>query len=196
MSETISNFWKACLHCIGSKDSKVPRHLGEAKHASERNEVLHYDFMFVRKSEDRSVPQHILVIKDDLPHYVELCPAATADHFTVADAVLEWYKRFNRAEIHVSYRETHFKNSIIAEFNRVFQTDRHFTTAYSPQINGAVERVNREILKILKSLTSEFRMPWHQWYKLLPLIQRSLNNSRSKSLGDEAPITVFLGLPA
>jgi len=121
MSVRISNFSNAFLHCIGSKDSKVPRPFVETFHASERNEVLHYDFMFVRRSEDTSVPQYILVIKDYLSHYVELCPAATADHFAVADCLLEWYKRFNGAKIHESDRGTHFKNSVIAELNRIFR---------------------------------------------------------------------------
>ena len=93
MSDTISNSSKVCLHCIGSKDSKVPRPLGEAIKSSDRNEVFHYDFMFVRKSKDPSVPQYILVIKDEISHYVELCPAATEDHFVVADCWLKWHKR-------------------------------------------------------------------------------------------------------
>ena len=83
-----------------------------------RNEVLHYDFMFVRKSEDPSLPQYILVIKDDLSYYVELCPADTADHFAVADCLLEWSNRLDAAKIHVSDRGKHFNNSVLAELNR------------------------------------------------------------------------------
>ena len=130
MSDTISNFSKAGLHCIGSKNSKVPRPLGEAIHAFDTNEVLHYDFMCVKKSEDPSLPQYVLVIKDDVSHYVQLCPIATADHFTVADCLLDWHERFNGAEIRVSNRETYFNNSVLAGLDRFFQTDQHFTRAY------------------------------------------------------------------
>ena len=74
--------------------------------------------MFVRKSEDPSLPQYILVIKDDLSYYVELCPADTADHFAIADCLLEWSNRLDAAKIHVSDRGKHFNNSVLAELNR------------------------------------------------------------------------------
>ena len=41
LEEDVKQFCRMCLHCIGSLDSKVPRPLGEALHASRRNQVIH-----------------------------------------------------------------------------------------------------------------------------------------------------------
>jgi hypothetical protein len=39
-----------------------------------------------------------------------------------------------------------------------------------------VERVNRDIMKVLWSLVSEFKISWNEWASLLPLVQSALNN--------------------
>ena len=69
----------------------------------------------------------------------------------------------------------------MAELNDILKTKHRFTAAYSPKSNGTVERVNREIMKVLRSLS------------LLPLVQSSLKNYKSASLAGQAAITVFTG---
>ena len=91
---------------------------------------------------------------------------------------------------------SHFKNKLVAELNDILETKHHFTTAYSPKSNGTVERVNREIMKVLRSLVSEFKISWNEWASLLPLVQGALNNYKSASLAGQAAITVFTGLSA
>jgi hypothetical protein len=53
------------------------------------------------------------------------------------------------AETHVSDKRSHFKNEVVAELNDILKTKHNFTTAYSPKSNGTVERVNRDIMKVL-----------------------------------------------
>jgi hypothetical protein len=154
-----------CLHCIGSLDSRVPRQLGEALHASRRNQVIHYDFLFVKNTRKFS---YVLVVKDDLSHFVELVPSERTDHVVVVHALLNWYKRFGVAETHVSDKGSHFKNKVVAELNDILKTKHQFTTAYSPKSNGTVERVDREIMKVLRSLVSDFKISWNEWTSLLP----------------------------
>jgi len=137
--------------------------LGEAIHAEERNQLLHYDFLFIKDNDVPETPQRILVIKDDLSHFGELIPCLEATAFVVAEALLDWYKRFGLALYHTSDQGTHFKNQVISELNRLMQTEHHFVTAYIHQANGTIERVNREILKVLKSLLSELRLSQESW---------------------------------
>eukprot|EP00644_Phytophthora_capsici_P012967 jgi/Phyca11/101588/e_gw1.5.1237.1 len=59
---------------------------------------------------------------------------------------------------------------------------QRFTLAYRPWINGSIERLNRDILQVLRSL--------------LPLIQANLNHSPVASLANHAPAEVFLGVKA
>jgi len=81
----------------------------------------------------------------------------------------------------------------VAELNDILKTKHHFTTANSPKTNGTVERVNREIMKVLRSLVSEFKISWNEWASTLPLVQSALNNYKSASLAGQAPFTVFTG---
>jgi len=122
---------------------------------------------------------NVLVVNDNLFHFVELVPSERTDHIVVLHALVDWFKRFGVAETHVGDKGSHFKNKVVAELNDILKTKHHFTTAYSPKSNGALERVNREIMKVLRSLVSEFKISWNVL----------------ASLEKQAPITVFTGLP-
>ena len=88
----------------------------------------------------------------------------------MVDALIDWYKRFGVSKTHVSDQGSHFKNEVVAEFNRMLGTNHHFTVPYTPWSNGTVEVVNKYIIEVLKSLGSEFRLAWNQWPLLLPVV--------------------------
>jgi len=155
----VKQFCRMCLHCIGSLNSKVPRPLGEALHASRRNQVIHSDFLFVKNKRKFS---YVLVLKDELSHFVEFVPSERTDNVLGVHAPVDCYKRFGVAETRVSDKGSHFKNKVVAEFNDILKTKHHFTTAYSPKSNGTVERVHREIMKVSRSLVSEFKISWNE----------------------------------
>ncbi|KAE9360834.1 hypothetical protein PF008_g1643 [Phytophthora fragariae] len=71
-----------------------------------------------------------------------------------------------------------------------------FVPVYTPWINGTVERVNRDILQVLRVMLMELNLDTRNWPYLLPLIQANLNHSAVASLGGHAPIELFTGLPA
>jgi transposase InsO family protein len=99
-----------------------------------------------------------VVLKDDFSGFVELIPATAADHFMVADALVQWYSRIGMPLIHVSDHRSHFKDKVIKELNGILQINHHMTTVYSPWANGTVETVNNDIQKLLRSLLSEWQM--------------------------------------
>jgi len=65
-------------------------------------------------------------------------------------------------------------------------------TAYCAWSNGAVERVNREIIALTRKLLAEKRECLTTWANLMPFIQSTLNQRKSARLGGYAPIEVFL----
>ena len=188
IKDHVETFVKRCLHCLSCRAAKVKCLLAEQMHASERNLVLHYDFLYVFK-------KYVLVIKDDFSHYVELSVWDSADHFAVVEALLQWNARFGlrRGSVHVSDRGTHFKNNVCHELERMLGIDHRFTLAQTHYSNGTVEVVNRHILKILRTLRSEFKVK--DWESLIPAVQACLNLNKSPSLGDLSPTEVFTGLP-
>eukprot|EP00644_Phytophthora_capsici_P007387 jgi/Phyca11/112243/e_gw1.21.358.1 len=124
--------------------------------------------------------KYILVLKDHATHYCELVVADTADSRVAVEALLDWHSRFGLPPEWVSDCGTHFKNEIIAELARRLRTLQKFTPAYSPWINGSVERVNRDILQ--------------DWVYLVPIIQANLNHTAVPSLANRAPVELFTGL--
>lgn len=80
--------------------------------------------------------------------------------------------------------------------NSSLHSHHHLTTAYCPQGNGTAENVCREVLSACRALLSEFRMREREWPTVLKLILSILNHSVRPSLGQEAPVTAFAGLPA
>ncbi|GMF50150.1 unnamed protein product [Phytophthora fragariaefolia] len=51
----------------------------------------------------------------------------------------------------------------------------HFTTPYCPWINGTVEVVNRQLLRCLKALLSELKLPQHVWPTALPVVVHDIH---------------------
>lgn len=70
-----------------------------------------------------------------------------------------------------------------------------FTTPYCPQSNGTVEVVSKEVLRAVRSLSSELRIDESEWKSVLPLVQSILSHAARPSLNGKAPITAFTGLP-
>ncbi|GMF25223.1 unnamed protein product [Phytophthora fragariaefolia] len=186
-------FCGSCLLCCHVKGGNtIPRPYGELYRSSERNEALHMDYLLVGKYDDSS--DYILVLKDDYSHFCELVPCKTADSVTAAGAILQWNMRFGSTKVLISDTAAHFKNELLAELCRCTQTRQDFTVVYCPWINGSVERINRDILQVLRVMILEFRLRQEQWVDVLPLIQANLNQTPVQSLANMAPIEVFTGL--
>ena len=139
---------------------------------------------------------YTLIMKDDLSTYTWLLPVKETDADTSADCLLKWFAAFGVVQTWVSDRGSHFKNKPMDRINRGLHCQHHFTTPNTPQANGKLESVCREVLRCCRALLSEFRIKETEWPFLLPIIQSVLNHSKLSSLGYRAPITAFTGLPA
>lgn len=140
--------------------------------------------------------QYVLVLKDELTHYCELVAADSPTSATAVEAVLDWHKRFGLPEMWVSDNGSHFKAAVMAELVRRLGATHKFVPVYTPWINGTVERVNRDILQVLRVLLLELNLDARNWVYLLPVVQGNLNHTPVASLGGHAPVELFTGLPA
>jgi Integrase zinc binding domain len=70
MAKDVKVFVQNCLHCIAQiPEGKVPRPLGTQLHATEPNEILHIDFLYIGMSIDGKY-QYLLLLKYDLSGYL------------------------------------------------------------------------------------------------------------------------------
>jgi hypothetical protein len=138
----------------------------------------------------------VLVLKDDASKYVWLRAAVTADSDTVIEVLLEWFAAFGVAYVWVSDQGSHFKNHVVRGLQHALGAHHHFVTAHCPWANGTVEVANRCILRVFRSLLSEWRLAVDQWKRLVPLVQLVVNQTKRESLGGVAPVTGMTGVPA
>lgn len=164
-----------------------------ATHTStRRNELLHMDFLFMGNSYGKC--KYLRVLKDDLSHYCELVTCENANGLVAASAVLDWYKRFGLPSTWMSDNGSHFRNTLMTDLRDRLGTLHTFVPVYTPWLNGTVERVNRDVLQVVRALLLEFELDTRNWVHLVPVIQANINHAPARSLKWHTPVEVFTGL--
>ena len=199
MTEEVHTFLNGCLLCAKTQGGKVkPRPLGRALSGKQPGESLHMDYLSLTEAwENIEGPEPcskgILVAKDGLSGYVLLSAASKFDSSQTETSAVQWASIFGVPEILVTDGGTHFDNRIIQSLCKRFRTKHHITTAYAAWANGAVERVNREIVKLFRVLLAETGLPKAEWPRLLPLVQSILNQQPSRIRAGLTPSQVMMG---
>ncbi|GMF37998.1 unnamed protein product [Phytophthora lilii] len=111
-----------------------------------------------------------------------------------AESILQWSIRFGTPKILISDTASHFKNELLAELCRCTHTEQNFMVAYCTWINGSTERINRDILQVLREMILEFKLKQAQWFDIFPLVQANLNQTPAQALANLSPVEVFTGM--
>jgi hypothetical protein len=193
LSNFVQAFLDACLLCPHVKGGRVVRRpWGEKLRGKWPNQVLHWDFLFLGESYGSS--KYLLVLKDDASHFVRLVPCDSCTGQVAAEAMLWWVADFGSPRYWISDSGTHFKNSLLAMMSKMLRCQLDTIVAHSPWINGSVERVNRDVLQLMRLMLLDLKLPPTEWLYLVPMIQFNLNHTPVKSLNGHAPVEVMTGL--
>ena len=188
----VQAFCKECLLCKHIRDGYIiPRPLGRTLQATAPHQILHLDYLFVGTAHNGW--KYILVLKDNFSHFVELVGTHTCSAEAAAVAVLDWFKRFGNVPVWVSDQGSHFKNTLMDLLRNREGITHRFTTPHCPWANSRIERVNLDIVNVMRVLSAEFKMAFDAWPTLLPRLQSVLNNTPRASLADRAPIELHIG---
>ncbi|CEP03568.1 hypothetical protein PBRA_009453 [Plasmodiophora brassicae] len=195
IDKDVEQMCQQCIHCITTRGGrKVPRPLGEALHGQRPFQVMAMDYLYVEPVRGTDHPyKYILVMKDDYSGYVRLVPCQGATSRAAADAINQWIADFETPEYLVTDGGSHFTAEVIKELSRLREIQHHITLAYCPWANGTVERANRTVLNMLRSILSEAQISTHNWPYLCPVVQHAINHAPSKRLAGNAPYTVITG---
>ncbi len=68
---------------------------------------------------------------------------------------------------------------------------RHFSTPYTPQQNGVVERQNQSVLGTARALLKQRGMPTHFWGEAVTTVVFLLNRAPTKSLEGKTPYEAY-----
>ncbi|XP_066392178.1 uncharacterized protein [Miscanthus floridulus] len=85
---------------------------------------------------------------------------------------------------------------IAGTFNEVCERagiQRHFTAPYSPQQNGVVERKNRTVMEMARSLLKSMNVPGKLWGEAVRHSVYLLNRLPTKAMSEKTPFEVWWG---
>ena len=179
----VVKYVETCHRCQVSKGATQqrqgePRALGVPE---EPWQVIHMDWItgFEPSPEGHDA---ILVFIDALTNMVHLqaCQKTDTAHDTAKHFVHSVVRLHGMPETIVSDRDVRLQAHFWKSFQQRLGTDLRFTTAHTPNSNGKVERVNRYLIEVLRSLCS---FSGRDWVDQLDLAEFAINGSVSSTTG-------------
>ncbi|GFO44380.1 hypothetical protein PoB_007088500 [Plakobranchus ocellatus] len=105
----------------------------------------------------------ILTLVDYATRFAEAVPLRKIDTESVAEALVDIYRRLGVPEEVLSDQGTQFISDCMKEVCRLLGIKQKTTTPYHPMCNGLVERFNATLKTCLRRLCNEQPRQWH-WY--------------------------------
>ena len=146
-----------CQRCkdVGRKPNII---MGELK-ASRPCELVFLDFVSLDKASDGR--ESVLVITDAYTKYAKAIPTKNQLAVTVAKILMnEWVFSFGTPERIHTDQGRNFQAEVVMEFCKLFGISQSRTSPYHPQGNGQVERLNRSIMNLLRTLNKSEKTKW------------------------------------
>ena len=126
--------------------------------------------------------KYVLVFVDFLTRYAELVPIKDRTAVSIAEALRHRViTRHSCPRILVSDNAREFVSEIFKNLCNFYDISKVEIVAHKPSSNGLVERTNKKIVEVLRTLITPTTSDWHL---ILDDIQLTLNNSVNDSVGD------------
>ena len=124
----------------------------------------------------------ILVMIDRFSSYTVLIPIDfTIDAPGVAKAFKDyWYVHYGLPISIVSDRDPRFTGNVWTSLMKMLKVLVRLSSAFHPQTDGQLERMNKVIAQILRALVSRRQ---NDWVEHMPAVQFSINNTVNESTG-------------
>ena len=133
--------------------------------------------------------QHILLIGDHFSKWYEAIPLPDQTASTTVTALLEkWIFRFGCPHSIHSDQGRIFESKLFKGLNQALQVHKTRTTAFRPQSNAVVERMNRTLQSMLAKCINDEQSNWSQQ---LPYVMIAYRTSVHESTGYTPPFLVY-----
>ena len=195
MRRDIKNWVQTCIQC---QKAKVTRHnktpVGQMPPSSGKFRDVHIDI--VGPLSTNQGYSYLLTIIDRYSRWLEVVPLRDIKSETIVDAfLLHWVARYGVPETLISDRGAQFESSLWKIMTRKLGIYKIHTPAYTPSMNGLIERQHRIIKDALRAhaITDN-----HSWLQKLPFILLNIRSSLREDVKKSSAQIVFgtdLALP-
>ena len=177
MYQDVAVYVKSCSSCnqnkISGKYGKAPQ---KKFHAGTPMERVHVDILGPL-TESPSGNKYILMAVDQFTKWLECYPLPDQSANLIAKALIEnFFSRFGMPlEIH-SDQGANFTGNLFRAMCNQLEIHKTRTTPYRPQSNGQVERYNRTLLNMVRTLRSKNVSEWDMYLPHIASAIRSIEN--------------------
>ena len=141
-------------------------------------ELVCTDFLKVDAAHNGT--QYVLVITDHFTRFARAVPTRNMSAKTTAEALLAFCQSFGIPKRLHADQGANFVGKVITELCSLLGVEKSRTTAYHPQGNGACERFNRTLIRMLGTLPPEKKK---NWPKHIGMLTMAYNSTRHESTG-------------
>ena len=180
MEDDITHFVTKVCPCLKQRwpslSTRAPLHSVTTSYPFE---LVSIDFFYLEASSCGY--EYILVVIDDFTRFAQAYTTKNKSAKAAADCLFnDFVLRFGFPTniLHDQGRE--FENKLFHRLEKLSGVTRLRTTPYHPQGNGKVERFNRTLLRVLRTLPESQK---HKWKDSLNKVVRAYNSSRNDAIG-------------
>ena len=131
--------------------------------------------------------RYLLVVQDYFTKWVETFPLQDQTAARIARQLTKLFATYGQPEILHSDQGRNFKSTVLAQTLEAFGVKKSRTTAYHPQGDGMVERVNWSLLQLLRAYVDKE----NDWEQYLPLVLYAYRTSVHTSTGCSPFLLMF-----
>lgn len=191
MRRDVEKYIKSCEECQKNKKQRGKKQ-GFLKpiEINDPSILSHLELDFVGPLNPSDGKKYILVGSCRSTKHAFAKPVASADGNAVIKFIDQLITTYGCPKKITTDRGTHFKNKELEENCKALGIELRFSTAYSPQTQGGVERFNKTLIETLNAYVAENPK---DWAKYVPFVVFSYNASPMESLKGLSPFYLMFG---
>jgi hypothetical protein len=106
--------------------------IGEAVHGTQRNEMLHMDYIYVMPAPHKGLHdfQWNLILGEDLTGMIKITPVHSPNAMVTVEALMEWRALFGSLKLLVTDMAAYFMSEVMREYEHRCNMKHHLTVAW------------------------------------------------------------------